>query len=979
MADSQESQDNIENSTHSDAIQSSSTTTCQSSLPKTTCKIKRATNQPKKVEKTAIVDSVTAQNSNTDSTSGTEQSSSRLQPSKQLISKCRKEFDNLLETIKKEYHNELKDLFSREIYPDLYIIIGESRKPIHRCIFASRIYRLYCAFKAFSVESEPLEKDIISTDSHNKLNSSIVASGIGEAIETRAVVCNLNILNCTIPEELISFDLFLTLARRAYLDQGFGLEEEKLYKKIVDWLKMNKPDLVKVTTSNSPNHRDSFRTIQPDSTSPPESPVMMPEQPICSSEDIESNIDEADIGSSATSPRDVSLTHSLLTRTETFELLSRNGNQDGSSPVSPNKDTSEDGDDKSLRIEEGHAMGTGAPTTRTGLRPKAFSNIVEDGSASFSTETKSKSSPSKVQDSSNQSKLSKNRAPIPRTSLGAPVKSSETGGPSPSPRVAESQKLSRTPLTVKTNTQTATAKVKPTIIANAHPISIERSRSPSTNILKGTGRNFIAANKRLITQIEKKNQAQQNSNAQNLDSDLESIESNLYIVEPLTSDSMIQNLDKFSLVSRSQLAEAMARLFIDGNMSDATVQVKEGQKLKAHVCILAARSAYLAEVIKDKFQSKPWTDTKKYSIEIDLSEFSINSVNFSLMHIYSGIAKVPEDIDLEELTRLSHLLHVTTLNQVCIHNLRMNLCHHFHKPCNVCSLGVLKTLPLAWRYDYSDLYAKCLQWIGSNFATIFSLKEFSELKPHDLVEECYNATLSQLTPDNIIPKTIECQKLLKNLPRVKWTESVICLVGRQLEDFCHYVASNYEKIIQSESFLNLNKNCWECEVLEENLLAAMNHLKPDIGCKTLIQLHKIECSLDVTESAISNDPFSNLITKMIRYCERYLLKDAAAVVHCSSWRHMSPSLQKRIKDQAIITTDFDEPTKQLAGKPKLPSMSRVGRKSSSPNGNISNPNDSTRSSSDTSNPESRLKSPSTTYLPPPKNKTASARHIKVLK
>lgn len=491
----------------------------------------------------------------------------------------------------------------------------------------------------------------------------------------------------------------------------------------------------------------------------------------------------------------------------------------------------------------------------------------------------------------------------------------------------------------------------------------------------------------MVAKTDKKT-TQLQSDTTGTEAEIETIETapSSFIFEPVNTDNLAAQLDKLTLVSQSNLADCLSRLFINESLSDVVIKTSHNKRINAHKCILAARSAYLADLFSKQDKLAQDTTAEKPSqtadvLEIDLTEYSYPAIYFACLHIYSGIVKVPDDLDLSELAGLNHLLHVNTLRQVCIHNLRMNYCHFFHKPCNVCCLGVLKTLPLAWRYDYQELYSKCLQWVGSHFASIFCLKEFADLKPNDLLEECYKATLSQLTPDNIIPKTIECQKLLKNLPRVKWTEPIICLVGRLLEDFCHYVADNYEKIIQSETFLNLSKNCWECEVLEENLLAAMNHLKPDSGCKTLIQLHKIECSNESFGDDRVSDSYANLVTKMRKYCERYLLKEATAVVHCSSWRHMSPSLQKRIKDQAIIATDFDEPTKQLASKPKLPSMARNTRQqmSSSPGGNNGALSDSgSKSPSNRSTPDSRLKSPNA-YLPPPKNKTPAARHVKVLK
>lgn len=942
---------------------------------------------PSKIKKLSGKQLATRKSSDQQNLVDQQSPANKLQPSKLFLSKCQKELESLLDTVKKDYHEELKDLFVKETHPDLFVTLGEVKKPLHKCIVASRAYKLYCALRAFSVECVPLEKDIIVSDFQQKFEQRPDLDS-PKVLDPEQRDLDLSILDCSIPQDLFTPQFFASFARRIYLDQDISCEEEALNKKIIDWLKDNRPELIKASPKHSPDNRHSFRTVQPDfeqSQTVEKCATMTPELRANIGEDVGSLAEEMDNDLRLTGDRDDSLNYTTLTRTDTFELISKNSNQ-GSSPSTPVRrnsqaDTDDDKSDKADSTKEAtESLLRNAPTTRTGLKPRTFTSPVGSNTGSAISKNNASTSESQDQLATKQSKSTQAKGSAKVKAPLNPPNSMKKSGSDSSSTMSKliEQRGARSSLTVKTTTPMQSKSKTPSALPRAHPISLERSQSPGTSVIKGTGKNFISSNKRMISQIEKKHHNQQNV-SQSIDSDADLSESSLYLVESLTSDNMLSYMDKFTLVSRSRLADALARLFIDGKMADAIVKVRDGRQLEAHLCILATRSAYLAEVIEKTLSKESRQESGQVRLEIDLSEFSFNSVKFSLLHIYSGAVKIPEDIELEELTRLSHLLHVTTLSQVCVHNLKMNLCHYFHKPCAVCCLGVLKTLPLAWRYDYSDLYSRCLQWIGSNFASIFCLKEFSDLKPQDLVEECYNATLSQLTPDNIITKTIECQRLLKNLPRVKWTESIICLVGRQLEDFCHYVASNYEKILQSESFLNLSKNYWECEILEENLLAAMNHLKPDTGCRTLIQLHKIECSIEsAVDSVNTRDSFANMVVKMRKYCERYLLKDAAAVVHCSSWRHMSPSLQKRIKDQAIIMTDFDEPTKQLASKPKLPSMSRVGRKSSSPSTGTSS--DTTVGSlSNRSTPESRLKSPNTTFLPPPKSKVAAARHVKILK
>lgn len=943
----------------------------------------------------------------------------RYQPSKVFLTRCEAEQKTLLDSIKPQFHSEIKTIQTEEQYTDFFIKIGEDfQKALNKCLVASRAYKFYNTLKAFEVIkkediniSEFLQES--SADQSIGSDSGLQSSSEQTSSQDTEPISNANNLEdfvCILPADLISPDLFLNFVRRIFTDQDISLDEADLQKRLVDWIKVHKPHLIKkrnTTKPIKPNIGESFRTIQTefkdlsitiDNTNssttmspPPKNLVTPATSPIQTSLKSEVLANEMDTNDNKSAKEENLLCS--LTRTETFELITK------SNPDSPSINNSSKNSQVGSDIEPTTAGGTAdssndetayAPTTRTGLKPKTFTtpkDLVKTSTPKAATTTGSIarkssattptiSSRAKVtlsdQVSSAASKLitkpeqtTSSPKPINTTSSMAMKKTTHNDKVNNNNNIANNNK----PQSISnTNTSTTSSKnvaatnvvtskpvAKPTLITRAHPISMERSQSPATNSLT-PARNFIAANKRIVSQMKN----QDNKSPANLtskiatpdcvDSELDSSElSSSLLSRQVTSDNIVAQLDDFSLISQSKLVDSLSRLFLDSLLADTILLVKDGKQVKAHKCILSARSPYFLEIIAKHEKTQQHASNSKNNmtdqsdndnsppaqindklIRLDLTAFSYQSVYFSAMHIYTGLVKIFEDVDMDELAKLSHLLHVQSLRQVCTHELRMNYCHFFHKPCNVCSLGVLKTLPIAWRYDFTDLYSKCLQWIGNNFSIVFSLQEFSELKPTDLIEECYSATLAQLTPDNIIPKTIECQKLLKSLPRVKWTESIICLVGRLVEEFCHYVADNYEIVLQSESFLNLGKNCWECEVLEENLLAAMNHLKPDSGCKTLIQLNKLECTVEAAsfddQSNIS-DSFASLISKMRKYCERYLLKEAPAVVHCNSWRHMNPSLQKRIKDQAVLSTDFDEPNKKLANKPKIQSIPRPGQRS----------------------------------------------------
>lgn len=955
------------------------------------------------------------------------------QPTKHFAKKCLTEFQALLETIRPQYHDDIKSLYEDQAHVDLYIKIGDLdlKKPLHKCMIASRAFKLYCALKEFRARTSKPEADIIvaelqkANSEDNQASSPLLneAGERGQEDQTpEAALADkkeeqlreaLESFSCELPVDLVNVEYLLSLARRAYLDQDISEEETHIYQLILNWLKINRPESIKSPNPNrrSLDHRESFRTIQADfdQLSISDSGFAMSANEHTARE-LQRNIDDSsggDASQTSNTGDDIQPTSSL-TRTETFELLTKtNPDSDGMEPSRDDASTldEEDKDRSELSVNTSESSELYTPVTRTGLKPKQFTPIVAvkskrsiktPPSTSVKLEASGADNPSSTSKRDTEDQTSGGPTAATCSSISSISKRSSltTGSPnlesSASTVLNSSQTSSKPRGVMPTKTPPRT---KPTIITRAHPISLERSQSPATSSSKGTTKNFIVANKKMISQIERKittSVTHQNEHPSQTNDDSENDVTDaslLAVTEQLNTNNLASQLDKFALVSYSKLANALSQMFVGEILTDMVVLTRDNKEIGAHRCILAARSVYLSDQITKlclPSMTSESSNTAKQLIKVDLSDFSYAAVYFSMLHIYSGIVKVPDDLEMEELTEISHLLHVGTLRQVCMHNLKMNYCHYFHKPCNVCCQGVLKTLPIAWRYDLTELYTKCLQWVGAHFAQIFCLEEFSNLKPQDLIEECYKETLSQLTPDNVIQKTIECQKLLKSLPRVKWTESIICLVGRQLEDFCHYVADNYEKILQSQSFLNLGKSCWECEVLEENLLAAMNHLKPDSGCKTLIQLDKIECSIETycDEPRAVSETFANLISKMRKYCERYLLKDAAAVVHCSSWRSMNPSLQRKIKDQALIASDFDEPTRHLSNKPKLPSMSRH-QVSSSPKLSISpqpvNSSSEGKSPSNRSTPDSRLKSPNTTYLPPPKTKPAAARHVKVLK
>ena len=370
-----------------------------------------------------------------------------------------------------------------------------------------------------------------------------------------------------------------------------------------------------------------------------------------------------------------------------------------------------------------------------------------------------------------------------------------------------------------------------------------------------------------------------------------------------------------NLKSCSKLGEDLLRMFLQQINADIIIKVSD-REIRAHKCILTSRCRYFEAML-----SGNWVESE--SNYVDLQGFSYNSVYFALCHIYSGCLTLPSKIDLSELALLSDILAMDSLKEIVVHELLVNRCHFFHIPCSDnCINSIIKCMKLCSRSGLKDLYNRCLIWSAKHFTKVWNNKTFATLKP-PIMDACLQTKVSQLQPDNVLKTTLECERMLAAMPRVKWAEPVFTLLGRLIEECCSFIASHYNTVITSKDFLALGRsNSWDISNLEETLLAAMTKLSPDISCKALIELNKILLLQESDQNSDGfsygpfNDHFARLVTKMQRYCERFMIQNANRVVHCQSWLLLSSEVQQKIKDGAIIVFEFDKP---LAPPPKLSS------------------------------------------------------------
>ncbi|KAI5636415.1 BTB/POZ domain-containing protein [Phthorimaea operculella] len=151
---------------------------------------------------------------------------------------------------------------------------------------------------------------------------------------------------------------------------------------------------------------------------------------------------------------------------------------------------------------------------------------------------------------------------------------------------------------------------------------------------------------------------------------------------------------------QSRLGQDLLRMFLQEIAPDVVVEVS-GRRIKAHKCILSSRCQYFAGIL-----SGGWVESAGNVIV--LPPFSYNVVHFALCHIYSGLSTIPDTISIVELATIADMLGLEGLKEAIMFTLKAKYCHHFHRPCQVCTAGVLECFPLSSVYGLDDLYRKCL-------------------------------------------------------------------------------------------------------------------------------------------------------------------------------------------------------------------------------------------------------------------------------
>ncbi|XP_076297919.1 uncharacterized protein LOC143217474 isoform X2 [Lasioglossum baleicum] len=345
----------------------------------------------------------------------------------------------------------------------------------------------------------------------------------------------------------------------------------------------------------------------------------------------------------------------------------------------------------------------------------------------------------------------------------------------------------------------------------------------------------------------------------------------------------------------NRLGEDLLRMFLEEINPDVIVDVA-GRRIRAHKCILSSRCQYFAAIL-----SGGWIESA--GNVISLQGYSYDAVHFALCHIYSGESNIPDSISIVELATLADMLCLEGLKEVIGYTLKVKYCHLFHKPCQICAVGVLECMPLAAAYGLDEVYRKSLRWVTRHFVRIWPCKAFATL-PRELMEKCYHQHIVHMSTDNVLQTMMDCDKLLATLPNVRWAEPVFRMVSNLLETAVKFLSDNFSGVLGNENFQSLGRELtWNISRLEDNFLAAAEHLPPEQACKSYSKLHKMLASvqMDEAQEKIKWGPlFVDFLKKIQSRVEKCLVRDAARAARTTTWLKMDLELRRRIQELACL-------------------------------------------------------------------------------
>ncbi|XP_048005405.1 uncharacterized protein LOC125241118 isoform X2 [Leguminivora glycinivorella] len=382
-------------------------------------------------------------------------------------------------------------------------------------------------------------------------------------------------------------------------------------------------------------------------------------------------------------------------------------------------------------------------------------------------------------------------------------------------------------------------------------------------------------------------------------SELSSVQSSVCrsVVENSTTEETTSQTSSLIGFCQSRLGQDLLRMFLEEITPDVIVEVS-GRRIKAHKCILSSRCQYFARIL-----SGGWVESAGNVIV--LPPFSYNVVHFALCHIYSGVSRIPDAISIVELATLADMLGLEGLKEAIMFTLKAKYCHHFHRPCAVCTAGVLECFPLSSVYSLDDLYRKCLKWITKYFSKVWPTKAFATL-PKELLDKCYQQHIINLTTENLVDTVFGCAITVESLQNSRWAECVARMCRRLVNAAAHFAAPRLVSVLRGVRAAALAPAPPAAsQALHDCIAAAIEWAPSDETARAYAFLSALPEDANAAAAAASQRSRPDLIADGARHPPPPPVGDLL-LAHAASWRLQCEGALVRAAPRAVLTQAFKE-------------------------------------------------------------------------
>lgn len=363
----------------------------------------------------------------------------------------------------------------------------------------------------------------------------------------------------------------------------------------------------------------------------------------------------------------------------------------------------------------------------------------------------------------------------------------------------------------------------------------------------------------------------------------------------------------------SVLGEDLLRGFLQDLDYDCIITVSDVH-FKAHRSLLTARSAYFEAML-----SGSWAESDSH--EIKLEGVTPGVMEQTLLYLYGGVTDLIDSCTLSELIMVADMYGLDGLRDVVLYNLRRDYCHFFHKPCSVCEEGVLITLCLTVTYNMAEMQERCTKWINNNRIKIWRTEAFARLPP-EIIEICYNTAASSMDISNVIRVMMDCQRMNRTIPHLKRNETVLHYITLLMDSATEYTSRNFNHLINSPHFINLDKDlAFKIDLLEELFESVIKSLSMKTACEAYVSLTKIYNNV-TCPSCYASEDFNigeKFISSLLKMSEAFLKMHIHQVINTENW----DLLPKDFQTHLLATSNFvcvEGVSKSRKAPPKLTSM-----------------------------------------------------------